>query len=1475
MAELHVGVNPSGAVAGSATASGAIQGMKGSVVATEGAFARLQKAMFSLKGAAVIGVGLGIAAAFSSAVSESTSLDVALSGVAAVSGATSKQMGALEQQARDLGATTQFSATQAAEAQEFLAKAGFTVQETMDAVSSTLELAAAGTLDLGRAADISSNVLSAFNMEASELNIVVDVMAATASSANTSVEQMGNAMEFVGPVANAMGVSIQETAAGIGVLSNAGLQAEKAGTGLRRVLTELASPSDSLKEKMGGLTLEADGLTAVMKKIGEDGLTASEALEIFGQRGGPAFAVMQSGTADLEKLAESLQDVNGVAGEIAAKKLDNLAGDWKQFNSALSELQITVGKDGGLVSGLRSLVQTITDLIRSDVASSIAANLVPAIVALGQGLLALGAARFVGPLLIGIGRSAAGAVSGVTALNAALVTAQAQTALTRGAISLFTRGLALVGGPGGAAVLASLAIYKLASAETELDKVTKDSVEAQNDLKESIDKTGEASLGLVLAAKQAQVELLKQLKTSRDMSVVTQRMGTGFDGVTKESEKLNKEIEKGEQELRALENQLGTSTVALEAFGGAGDRVNVAMGRMAKGINDAEEKLFSYKEEQEEELEILRLRVEKGDRAADIQQIMNDAYNDGIFITKEYAESIYDEQKALQAQLKAQNDSTEAIKEGTLETGLLSFALEGLSEAYDTATKNTKDFQQELDNEIAVLKARVQGGEEAAEVEKLWQKAQEDGINISKEKIAQHVADKKALQDYVDETQKQSEQWVKIWDNAVESMQSSFTETIYGALWEDGISSFEDFGNAILDIWKRAIAEMVSAWLTSGMVGILKGDGMGGFDLGSLFSIGGGDGGGIFEAASFANAAKKAATVFSSVFGSQVTSGVSQAGAKAILSSQAAYTGAAQTAGTAAGSSFAASLGVAGTAALAVVGPMVAGKLIDSFLGNTFRAKAAEQFDGMSAMVENFAVGASEDFTFAAGETLGFLEQVANQNDITFGKISENVTAFKNLTAAELTALITQSNVQFSAMQVKGAQVFSSLGISAEQMGVMLQDGVIDTTERAALKMEGLGKSIENPKTGMTELGDLGVDEMDRIMEAVQNGQLRFEALTNDGIKFTKSELEILGDAGLAVMGNLIDRADGTKRSFGDVGNKVIDVKSELNRMGSSGNKSFGDVATAAKNAGSEIEGSITTGVNNATGAVRSFGSTAVSEFKRAREEAASLEHKLSGGSVDTAAQKAEAAVRALGKAGVDALGGAEAAATRLESAISGMSTNVESLGRKMGIIPLDFSEQLKALKELQKEYNLTGQETAKIWKEITSNLPTHKLGVNRGDLFDLFFGGSNDGGGGMGSGDRFNWPSGPGGGFGMAKGGIVSGPKSGYPVTLHGIEAVIPLKNSNSKTNISDDIITKQLIDDERRRADRREKDRKANEVNTLLELKAIKEALKQDRDKQKVNVVIEGDENGLKKFIRVESDAQIVERNRSRLRDTERGIV
>ncbi len=378
-------------------------------------------------------VTLPILAIGAAAIKTAGDFEQSMNRVRALTGATGEAFEAMELLARDLGKTTVFTASQASEGMGFLAQAGFEVEKILGAMPATLDLAAAAQLDLGRTADLVSNIMSGFGIQADDLGGAVDVLTKTFISSNTNLEQLGDAMKFVAPVASSLGVSIEETAAAIGILSNAGLQGSLAGTGLRRVLSTLITKAD----RLGIVTQDAAGnlrpLANILDDLKDKGLTTGDALEIFGQRAGPAIMVLlQQGGGALRQFTQELEDAGGTAERVATVQLEGFNGLMKIFKSVLQEAAIIIGEE--LLPKMTKTVEKVKEWVTRF--SELSDGQRSTIISIA------GVVAAIGPLLIMVSL----ATKAVNGLSAAFVFLAANpVTLILGALFAVTAGLVLLG----------------------------------------------------------------------------------------------------------------------------------------------------------------------------------------------------------------------------------------------------------------------------------------------------------------------------------------------------------------------------------------------------------------------------------------------------------------------------------------------------------------------------------------------------------------------------------------------------------------------------------------------------------------------------------------------------------------------------------------------------------------------------------------------------------------------------------------------------------------------------------------------------------------------------------------------------------------------------------------------------------------------------------------------------------------------
>lgn len=335
---------------------------------TGSSFDRLKGKILSTKGA-LAGFGAGLA--IRKVVGTIGGFEKAMSGVQAVTQATGDSFDNMSKKARELGASTVFSATEAAEGMRFLGQAGFDTDEIIQSIEPSLKLAQAGMLGLGEAADIVSNIMSGFRLEADATAAVGDILAATARSSNTDIRQLGEGMKFVAPIAAATGQDIRQVAAAMGVLGDAGLQGSQGGTLLRIAMLKLLDASsdaeasvESLGLKMSDLNPETESLSDIINRLADANIGATEAAEIFGARGATAILALTGATPRLAELEEKTRNATGALDEMSRVMSDNIPGAFKAMTSAMTESTLIMG-DRGLKAAIRGLIDGTTNLVRA------------------------------------------------------------------------------------------------------------------------------------------------------------------------------------------------------------------------------------------------------------------------------------------------------------------------------------------------------------------------------------------------------------------------------------------------------------------------------------------------------------------------------------------------------------------------------------------------------------------------------------------------------------------------------------------------------------------------------------------------------------------------------------------------------------------------------------------------------------------------------------------------------------------------------------------------------------------------------------------------------------------------------------------------------------------------------------------------------------------------------------------------------
>lgn len=328
-----------------------------------------------LTAAGMAAAGTAIAGVVAASTNVGKEFEAQMSTVAAISGATGNELAALESKAKEMGATTQFSATEAGQAMEYMAMAGWKSSDMVEGISGIMNLAAASGEDLASTSDIVTDALTAFGLTASDSGKFADVLAAASSNANTNVSMLGESFKYVAPLAGTLGYSAEDASIALGLMANAGIKGSQAGTSLKTALANMSAPTDkqaAAMEKLGLSLTDSEGNMKSMREVMVDmrssfaGLSEAEqtaaASTIFGKEAmSGMLAIINASEDDFNKLTNAIDNSSGAAAEMAAIRLDNLEGDITLLESGLEGLGIEIYQ--GMNAPMREAAQLATEYV--------------------------------------------------------------------------------------------------------------------------------------------------------------------------------------------------------------------------------------------------------------------------------------------------------------------------------------------------------------------------------------------------------------------------------------------------------------------------------------------------------------------------------------------------------------------------------------------------------------------------------------------------------------------------------------------------------------------------------------------------------------------------------------------------------------------------------------------------------------------------------------------------------------------------------------------------------------------------------------------------------------------------------------------------------------------------------------------------------------------------------------------------------
>ncbi|CDN36409.1 phage tail tape measure protein [Bacillus thuringiensis] len=734
--------------------------------------------------------GVAIVASVGASVKAAANFEQSMAKVKAISGATDSEFKQLENTAKHLGATTQFSASQAAEGLSFLSMAGFSASDSMSALPSVLNLAAVGQMDLGRSADITSNIMTGFGLNAADSGKAVDILAKTMTTANTDLDQLGLAMKYVAPVANALGWDMTDAATAVAKMSDAGIQGSQAGTSLRAALLSLANPTGQtakafdelgisvvdangqfkpLPELIGHISSKMDGMTDAQKTVTAAQLVGTEASAGF-------LALLEQGQGSLQDYKTELELSGGTAERVAKIQQETLVGAWNQAKSAMEGLAIGLGT-----------------------------TLLPAFTAVVNGATALvSGLASIDPAFLSAGLAAAGAATGLMVVTTNIGKVVGALKILQGAMKAnpYVAAISLVG-----AAVAGLSTYiKSAKKDTEdfqdvnletykklgeqaktLDdlanthdelkgrvKLTTDELLRYKDIQNEIKRTEEGDSKQKLIAEYEALakksglskdELAKLLKVNDEIIQKAPATVTAFDSKGNAIIKTTDEARKLSDQYRQMQRE---------------ELILAQSKLMMNQAKDLENYTKALEKAREVKKDLPRLEKEYNTQQKESERLQM-AYNSSL---EESNGKITEKVKFAGQQLEKQNKITDKVREeyreaqsATQEFNAQTLALNGKSMQYDKITKAVIEEQMaaagvsgEVSNAVSMINDKLKG--EIKNVEAL-EKQKEAAGGLTKEQQQSLDASNKMvdkLQDAKGSIQ-QAENQAKMFKDGVKAVQ--------------------------------------------------------------------------------------------------------------------------------------------------------------------------------------------------------------------------------------------------------------------------------------------------------------------------------------------------------------------------------------------------------------------------------------------------------------------------------------------------------------------------------------------------------------------------------------------------------------------------------------------------------------------------------------------------------------------------------
>lgn len=718
---------------------------------------------FKKVGAASTAAGLAVGAGLGMAVKTSASFQEGMSKVQAVSGATASEIGVLSEKAREMGSKTKFSATESAAAFEYMALAGWKTEEMLDGISGVMDLAAASGTDLATTSDIVTDGLSAFGLQAKDSSRMADVLAAASANANTDVLGLGAAFQYVAPVAGALGFTIEDTATAIGLMSNAGIKGEKAGTALRTMMTNLAKPTKQMQDEMNNLGISLTDSQGDMKSFDDimrdlrvsfadldEAQQASAAATIFGKEAmSGALAVINASESDFEKLSSAINNSSGSAKEMAETMQANVMGSLTTLKSGIEEMAISLGN--ALLPAIQKMIDYVQSLVdRFNSLSDTTKTTIATIAGIAAVVLTVG-----GALLTFAGFIPA-IVSGLTALGTVAATIAGAFTAANLPIVVLAGTLALV-----AAEAVKIANHLRGEAIPAIDDFgdgvsdnTKEAVKSFVDLRDKANKTlKEMAWGHEKVTQEMAQNMKEQQKAMTD------------NLLTAIKERQSKEVEETKNHFKNVLSL--NSERQAEILAGINDRYDQEQAAVEEGQTRINEIIQAASDNNREITQA---------EANEILQIRNDMTNQAVEVMSESAEEqrlIYEQMKDNATEISAR-EAAEIVRNATeKKEKVIEEAKDQYDETYKWALRQRDD--------LGTISA-----EEAQEIIKEANDKKEEVIDAAKD----------THENVVKEAQEQAQEHVKHVDWETGEIKSRWK-----IMTDDATSTIKDIGKSFKDGW--------------------------------------------------------------------------------------------------------------------------------------------------------------------------------------------------------------------------------------------------------------------------------------------------------------------------------------------------------------------------------------------------------------------------------------------------------------------------------------------------------------------------------------------------------------------------------------------------------------------------------------------------------------------------------------------------